>query len=152
MLYVYDKLCCICLSSGLELFRDVYKSADWDAGAAGVYFHDKTGSCRMDFKNERKLRQKKKKFEKSKEDDGDRSNQAQLEESPEDAEERYVDTNFEYCSKLKNTGSIPSLAFLFLKVLCFPITPGTYFWGMLQSFAISKLLRITVPCLSPILY
>ena len=102
----------------------------------------------MDFKNERKLRQKKKKFEKSKEVDGDKSNQAQLEESPENAEERYVDTNFEYCSKfrywLKNTGSIPSLGFLFLKVLCFPITPGTYFWGMLQSFAISKLLRITV--------
>ena len=34
----------------------------------------------MDFKNEQKLRQKKRKFEKSKEDDGDRSNQAQKQE------------------------------------------------------------------------
>ena len=33
------------------------------------------------------VRQKKRKFEKSKEDDGDRSNQAQLKESTEDAEE-----------------------------------------------------------------
>ena len=61
----------------------------------------------MDFKNERTawkvskygpektsyldtfhaVRQKKRKFEKSKEDDGDRSNQAQLKESTEDAEE-----------------------------------------------------------------
>ena len=54
------------------------------------------------------------------EEDGERSNQTQLEESSEDAEERYVDTNFEYCLKfcywLKNTSLIPSLAFLFLKV------------------------------------
>ena len=56
-------------------------------------------------------------------------------------------TNFEYCLKfcywLKNTGFIPSLAFLFLKILCFPIMPGTCFWGVLQSFAVYKLLRIT---------
>ena len=97
----------------------------------------------MDFKNERKLRQKKRKFEKSKEDDGDGSNQPQLEESPEDAQERYVDTNFE-CYWLKNTGFISSLAFLFLTVLCFPIVLRTCFWGVLQSFAIYKFLRITV--------
>ena len=130
------------------LFGDVCRRVDWYAGAAGVYFHDKTGSCCMDFKNERKLRQNKRKFEKSKENDGDRSNQAQLEESSEYAEERYVDTNFECCLKfcywLKNTGFIPSLEFLSLKVLCFPIVPGTYFWGVLQSLAIYKLLRITV--------
>ena len=47
------------------------KRVDWDARAAEVYFHDKTGSCRMDFKNERKLKQKERKFEESKEDDGD---------------------------------------------------------------------------------
>ena len=64
MLYVYDKLCSICLSSGLELFGDVYKRVDLDAGAAGVYFYDKNGSCRMDFKNERKLRQKKRSLRK----------------------------------------------------------------------------------------
>ena len=145
MLYVYDKLCYICFLSGLELFGDVYKRVDWDAGAAGMYFHDKTGSCRTDFKNERKLRQKKKKFEESKKDDDDRSNQPQLEESSEDAQERCVDANFECCLKfcywLKNTGFISSLAFLFLKFLCFPIMPGTCFWGVLQSF---KFLRITL--------
>ena len=99
MLCVYYKLCCICLSSWLELFGDVNKRVDWDARAAEVYFHDKTGSCRMDFKNERKLKQKERKFEESKEDDGDRSNQTQLEESSEEAEERYIDINFEYCLK-----------------------------------------------------
>ena len=120
MLYVYDKLCCICLSSGLELFSHGYNRVDWDAGAAGVYFYDKAGSCRINFKYERKLTKKKRKFEKSMEEDGERSNQTQLEESSEDAEERYVDTNFVYCLKfcywLKNTSLIPSLAFLFLKV------------------------------------
>ena len=120
MRYVYDKLCCICLSSGRELFSDGYNRVDWDAGAARVYFYDKAGSCRIDFKNERKLREKKRKFQKSMEEDGERSIQTQLEESSEDAEQRYVDTNFEYCLKfcywLKNTGLIPSLAFLFLKV------------------------------------
>ena len=65
MLYVYDKLCCICLSSGRELFSDGYNRVDWDAGAAGVYFYDKAGSCRIDFKNERKLRKKKRKFQKT---------------------------------------------------------------------------------------
>ena len=64
----------ICLPSGLELFGDVYKRVDWDVTAAGVYFHDRTGSCHMDFKNEWKLRQTKRKFEKSKEDEGERSN------------------------------------------------------------------------------
>ena len=52
----------ICISSQLELFGDVYKRVNWDARTAGVYFHDKTGSCRMDFKNEEKLREKKRKF------------------------------------------------------------------------------------------
>ena len=151
MLYVYDNLCYICLLSGLDLFGDVYKRVDWDAGAAGVYFvyfHDKTGSCRTDFKNERKLRQKKKKFEESKKDDDGRSNQPQLEESSEDAQERCVDANFESCLKfcywLRNTGFISSLAFLFLNILCFPIITGTCFWGVLQSFAISKFLQITL--------
>ena len=106
----------------------MYKREDWDAGVAEVYFYDKTGNCRMNFKNEAKLRQKKRKFEKSKEDDGDRSNQVQLEESYEDAVQRYVDTNFEYCLKfcywLKDTAFVFSLAFLFLKVL--------YFLTMLQ--------------------
>ena len=68
-----------------------------------------------------------------------------------------VDTNLEYCLKfcywLKNTVFSSSLAFLFLKVLCFPIMPDSCFWGVLQSFAISKLLRITVlTFLCPILY
>ena len=88
-LYVY-KLCCICLSSGLELFGDVCKRVDWDVEAAGVCFHDKTGDRHVDFKNERGLRQKKKKFEKSKEDDGDRSNEALLGELSEVTMERYV--------------------------------------------------------------
>ena len=94
----------------------------------------------------RKPKQKKSKFEKNKED-GDKSNQAQLEELSENAGERYVDTIFEYwlnfCYWLKNTGFIPSLGFLFLKVLSFPVMPGTLFWGMLPRWAISKLLRIT---------
>ena len=59
MLHGYDRLCCICLSSEQELFGGVYKRVDWDAGAARVYFHGKTGGCRIDFKNEQKLRQKK---------------------------------------------------------------------------------------------
>ena len=127
----------------------MYKRVEcWSSVYFLVYFHDKTGSCCMDFKNERKLMQKIRKFDKSKEDDGDRSNQPQLEESSEDAEERYVDTNFEYCLKfcdwLKNTGFISSLEFLFLKVLCASIVPCTCFWGVLQCFTISKLLRITV--------
>ena len=54
-------LCCNCLSLGLELFGDVNKMVDWHARAAGVYFQNKSGSCRMDFKNKRKLRQGKRK-------------------------------------------------------------------------------------------
>ena len=71
----------------------------------------------MDFKNERGLRQKKKKFEKSKEDDGDRSNEVLLEESSEVTKERYVATKFEcflkFCYWLNNTGFIPLLWYFY---------------------------------------
>ena len=90
---------------------------DWDVKAAGMCFHDKTGDRHVDFKNERGLRQKKKKFEKSKEDDGDRSNEVLLEESSEVTKERYVATKFEcflkFCYWLNNTGFIPLLWYFY---------------------------------------
>ena len=57
---------------------------------------------------------------------------------------KHRNRNWSSATGWKKAGFILPSAFLFLKVFCFPIMSDSCFWGVLQSFAISKLLQINV--------
>ena len=37
------------------MFGDIFTKREWGVGLAGIYYHDKTGNCRVDLKNKSKL-------------------------------------------------------------------------------------------------